>query len=261
MRFRSSSGRALGYHTRGAGPVIVLLHPIGLQAAFWEPVAERLDSAFRILSIDLPGHGDSDVPPGPFTLDDAAAAVVELLRAVGQAPAVVGGCSMGGMVAQAIALRASDVVRGLVLANTAHTFSPEGRVGMEQRARAALGGMPAVLRTTLDRWFDPAVQARESELIARVAGWLLHGDPVVHAWSWRAIGGLDHGARLKEIATPTLILTGAHDRSIPASVADAMMGLLPNGRHQDVDAGHLAPIERPDAVADALRQFCADIKT
>lgn len=260
MRFRLSSGLALGYRTRGAGPVIALVHPIGLRAEFWDSVADHLCSDFRVISIDLRGHGDSDVPAGGFSLDDAAGDIAELVQAVGQPPCVLGGCSMGGMVAQGVALRAPELLRGLVLSNTAHVFSAEGRAAMEQRAQAAAGGMPAVLPNTIERWFSREYQMQNPELVNRISGWLLDGDPVVHGWAWRAIRDLDYGARLAEIRMPTLIVTGSDDKSIPPAVAQQMLRLLANGRHHDFPgAGHLTPAERPAEYADLLRAFYATL--
>jgi 3-oxoadipate enol-lactonase len=260
MRFRLSSGRAAGYRTRGAGRVIALLHPVGLRAEFWDGVVDHLQSSFRMISVDLRGHGESDVPDRPFSLDDAATDVIELLRAVGSPPCVVGGCSMGGMVAQGMALQAPDLVRGLILSNTAHAFPAAAAETMGKRAQAAEEGMPAVLQTTLDRWFSRAFQTEHADVVQRISEWLLQGDPVVHGWSWQAIGSLAYGERLRQITAPTLILTGSDDQSIPAAMADAMMKLLPHARHHDfAGAGHLAPIETPAEYARVVREFCAAI--
>jgi 3-oxoadipate enol-lactonase len=260
MRFRLSSGLALGYWTRGAGPVLALIHPIGLRAEFWRPIAEHLSSEFRVVAIDLRGHGESDVPSAGFSLDDAAADVAELLRALGQPPCIVGGCSMGGMVALGVAVRAPELVRGVILSNTAHTFTPQARAVMEERAQAAAAGMPAILEGTINRWFSPEFQQQNPELVTRVTGWLLEADPIVHGWSWRAIRDLDYGARMAQIKPPTLIVTGSDDKSIPPAIAEQMLQRLANGRHRDFPgAGHLTPLERPKEYADLLRAFAASL--
>src|SRR5262245_21069648 len=113
MRFKLSSGRALGYRTQGAGEVIVLLHPIGVSSAFWSSTIARLPADYRALAVDLAGHGDSDTPAGEFSLDDLADDVIELVGSLGNGPCIVVGSSMGGMIAQGVALRSPELVRGL----------------------------------------------------------------------------------------------------------------------------------------------------
>jgi 3-oxoadipate enol-lactonase len=258
MRFRLSSGLALQYRSRGTGPVIALLHPVGLSGAFWDPVIAQLESSFRLVAVDLCGHGGSDVPGRAFSLDDMAADVIELLRAVGQPPCTLVGCSMGGMVAQGIALAAPDLVSGLVVCNASHMRSPESRAAMEKRAVDAEQGMPATIATTLARWFNAEIQASQPDIVSRCREWLLEADPVVHAWSWRAIRDLAYGPRLAEIQAPTLVVTGSDDQSTPAAVGPAMTTLIRNSQHHDfAGAGHLTPLERPAEFSRVLGDFVA----
>jgi pimeloyl-ACP methyl ester carboxylesterase len=142
--------------TCGAGRVVTFLHPVGLNGMAWEAQFEPLARHFQIVAPDLRGHGLSTGGDQPFTLDDLAADVVALWDALGVAASHVVGLSMGGMVAQALALGAPDRVRSLVLVDTAGTMSDQGRAAMRGRADVARQqGMAGVLDATVERWFTP----------------------------------------------------------------------------------------------------------
>lgn len=258
MQFRLRSGLGLHYRTAGAGRVIALLHPIGVHGGFWEPIAASLSRRYRVLAVDLRGHGGSDVPGAPFTLDELAADVIELLRAVGGERPVVAGCSLGGMVAQGIALQAPDLAGGLVLAGTNNALDEGGRAAMAQRAALAAQGMPRIVDQTIARWFSDAFRAHSGETVERVRQWLLEADPVVHAWSWQAIRGLDYGARIAAIAAPALVVCGSVDASCPPAMSRRITGLLPRARYEELEgASHMAPLEEAARFAALVDGFVA----
>jgi 3-oxoadipate enol-lactonase len=256
MRFRLSSGNCLGYWIAGAGRVLVLLHPVGTRARFWQGLGAQLADRYRCLAIDLRGCGESDTPRSRFTLDDLADDVIEMLRSQELRDCVVVGCSMGGMVAQGIALKAPELLAGMVLTGTTYTQTAETRKIPLQRARDCLNGMPLVIDETLRRWFPPAFLAADGPVIKRVRSWLEELDPVVFSWSWEAIAGLDYGERLRQISLPTLLVRGTEDaagRHMPA-----MAQLLSRGRFIEMPgAGHMAPMEQPDVLARLLHEFVA----
>ena len=234
---------------------MVLLHPVGLCGAFWDPVVAELEKEFRLITPDARGHGDSDAPAQPFGLDDLADDVAELIRAVGQAPTIVVGCSMGGMTAQAISVRTPDLLAGVVIANTAKRRNDQGRATMEQRAQAALKGMPTVLHTTLSRWFDADLQLLRPDLVLKARDWLLAADPVVHAWSWRAIRDLNYATQLESMRRPAMVIAGLRDQSTPVSAMKDMAATIPGSDYHELDTGHLAPLEQPAQFAALLRAF------
>lgn len=256
MRFRLSNGLALGYRSRGVGRVLVLLHPIGTRAEFWHGLVACMSDRYRCISIDLRGYGESDTPAAKFTLDELADDVLELLRAQGIHDAIAVGCSMGGMVAQGMLLKAPELFSGMILTGTLHTQTPERRGIPLQRAHDALRGMPPVIEETLKRWFPADYLAAGGADIERVRSWLQELDPVVFSWSWEAIAGLNYGERIRAIAVPSLLIRGSEDaagRAMPE-----MAQLLPNGRFIEMaNAGHMAPLEQPQAMAVLLREFIA----
>lgn len=253
MRFRLKSGAAITYTVRGAGEIIALLHPIGLQAAFWDPVAANLSTGYRVIAIDLRGHGDSDVTTEPYTLDAISDDCAELLQATA-GPCIIAGCSMGSAVAQSMAVRHPHLVKAAVFANGSGPRTGGRTDVLEQRAARAAIGMPEILVETLDRWFAKAYAARHPETVALVANWLLEADPIVHSWAWRALAGrTDAYAR---IGMPVLVVAGSEDASASPASVKALADALPNARYFEIPAaGHLAPLEQPEAFATAVRSF------
>lgn len=261
MRFRLRSGLALGYKTRGAGPLVALVPPIGCPKEFWDPVIAVLEPRCRLIATEIRGHGESDVPQEPFTLDDCAADLIELLGALGNGrKAIVGGCSMGAMVAMGTAVAAPDLVAGLLASNT-HQRDAAGRALMETRAQAALDGMSPTIATTLSRWFNTAYQEAHPKHVTLARSWLENADPIVHAWSWRAIAGLDYADRLTALALPRLVVAGEADQS--SAVGDvrhfaerigARFRLIPG-------AGHLSALENPRSYAACIAELLDAEKT
>lgn len=240
----------------GDGVRVLLLHPIGLDRRFWARMTAALGDELALCAVDLPGHGASPIPDGPVRIETLAAEIEDRMRRDGLGPAIVVGCSMGGMIAQALAARAPGLVRGLVLANTNFTQTEQGRAAMRQRAADARQGMDAVADTCLDRWFTPGVAPADPEGMALIREMLLNGDSEVHAQCWEAIGDLDLTDALPNITVPSLVVAGGNDRSIPAEKSRALAALLPGATLVTIeDAGHLSPFERPADFAGLLRNF------
>ncbi len=256
MRFRLSNGLAVGYKTCGAGPTIVLIPAIGCPKEFWDPVMAQLKTSYRVIAMEVRGHGESDVPAAPFTIDDLADDVIELLRAVGGGRAIVGGCSMGGQIAQGVGVKAPDLLYGIFISNTGHLRDDTIREVMEGRAIAAEKGMPMELWTTLNRWFNEAYQKAHPEHVMLAHGWLSNADPIVHAWSWRAIKGLDYAERLRSLTVPALAIAGENDQSSGPAEVEEMARWLPHCDYRlCAGAGHLSPVEQPQTYAGFIKEF------
>jgi 3-oxoadipate enol-lactonase len=257
MRFRLKSGVCLGYRVRGAGKVIALLAPIGMDSRFWKPVMDILSADFRVIAIDYRGHGDSDVTAEPYTVNRLADDCAELLWALAE-PCVVVGCSLGGATAQAMAVRHPDLLRGAVLANTSGPRIGPRTTLLEDRAKRASAGMSAIVDETIARWFSPGFAAAHPEVVAEVREWLMQAEPLVHSHGWLALHNRseDH---YPLINCPVLCVSGTHDASSgPASMkslADAIRG----AKYLELaDAGHVAPIEQPEAFSAAVKAFAGE---
>lgn len=239
----------------GSARPLVLLHPVGLDAAVFEPYEKRFADLRHVVPLDLPGHGRAPVLPGPVTLGAMADDVAGRIRALGGGPADVAGVSMGGMVAQYLAAAHPGLVSSLILCSTSGGFPPGARAGIAARGDAALaGGMRAVVDTTVERWFSPG--GREAEPGRRAAATLLADDPAVWAACWTAISRLDTLDALRGVRVPALVVTGDADTSTTPAMARAIAGALPDARLEIVPgAWHLGAFEDVEAFAPLMERF------
>jgi len=244
----------LAYWRQGDGFPLVLMHPVGLDSTFWESVVSLLPDGFGAHALDFRGHGQSDPPAEPFTLDDLAADVIGYLDRMQIGKAVFCGVSMGGMVAQKVALAHPGRAAGLILANTTSRTDPALMTARAEKAKA--GGMGGILQESLDRWFTPRTMAESPGLIERVRERLLADDPKTHEWAWLAMAKLDVLDRLGEIRCPCLVISSDHDRSTTPEIAQGMTKRLQNAEYAEIaDASHMAFLEKPKAFAEAVGQF------
>jgi 3-oxoadipate enol-lactonase len=255
MPFATVNSVKLHYELQGQGHPVVLIHPVGLDLTCWTEQVEVLAPVFRVLRVDLRGHGRSDVPPPPYTLGGLAADVHALLHHLALFPAHVIGLSVGGMVAQHLALEYPQDVSALVLADTNSTLPEEARPAMIERGEMARReGMASVVDSTLRRWFTEGFLP--SAVVARCRERLLADDVTGWAATWRAISELDTEARLKEIAVPTLVITGELDVSAPVTRAQVMADLIPGALlHVVPGAPHMSPLEQPQLFAAPVLKF------
>src|SRR3954447_22760552 len=206
-------------------PPLVLVNSLGTDLRVWDTLLPRLGGRFRCLRYDKRGHGLSDTAPGPYAMEELAADLARLLDARGARKAVVCGLSIGGMIAQALAAARPDLVRGLVLMDTAHKIgTPE--MWDERMAAIRTGGIGGIADAILLRWFSPAFhQERPAEL----SGWrnMLTRTPVEgYLGCCAAIRDADLTAAARAVSVPTLCLVGEHDGSTPPDLVAQLAGLV-----------------------------------
>lgn len=238
-----------------SGPPLVLLHAFPLDRTLWRPVAQRLAASVTCVLVDLPGLGESPLPPGEPSLGAAAGELALTLDGLGVQRAVLAGVSMGGYVAMAFARAHPDRVAGLGLVDTkAGADADEPRANRLRMADAVQANGSRVLLPMLDTLLGATSHAERPELVARIRDAVLAAPPSGVAWSQRAMAArADSFEVLRGLTVPAAVVVGEEDgltnadaaRELAAALQDAVLTVLPR-------AGHLAPVERPDAVADAL---------
>lgn len=245
---------------QGQGRPVVLGHALGVDLRMWDEVADDLARDHLVLRYDHRGQGSSDVPPGPYTLDelvdDAAALIRE--RAVG--PVVYVGLSMGGMVAQGLAVRHPSLVRGIVVANSTARYPDAARAAWTQRiASVREQGMAAVADATMERWFTPGFRATRPEVVDRFRHAVLQADAAGYAATCEAIAAVDWLDRLDGVACPALVIAGAQDAGAPPEMGRAIAERIPGAELQVWDdVAHMSAIEQPARFIVALRSFFAE---
>lgn len=252
-----ANGVELNYELRGpeAAPVVAFSHSIGTTVGMWEPQVAALAGRFRCLTYDTRGHGRSEVLDRPASLDDLAADLAGLLEALRIARAHVVGLSLGGMTAQAFAVRYPERLGRLVLmATSAHLPPPEA---WDERARAVRAeGMGTIVEAVLARWFTPAYGGEDPAAVKRVRDAFLATDPRGYAACCAAIRDMDLRGEIGRIVAPTLIVAGADDPSTRPAMAEDMRARIAGAELVVLSrAAHLLNIEQAAAANRHLLCF------
>jgi len=247
----------LHYVERGTGPALLLIPGIPAIASDWAPLAERLSDSRRVIAYDNRGSGASNVTPAPYTCAQLAADAVALLDELDIERADVFGMSLGGMIAQELALGWPDRVNRLVLGCT--------HCGLDHAARPEReAGRAFALET--DDWAERMEALAPFAFAAGVDSQLLTRfvekkaadvqDPEGYRGQIAAALAHDTYDRLPQIACPTLIVTGDGDRVIPGASSDVLHERIPGSRLEVVaDAGHLFFLEQPEESLRLLEAF------
>lgn len=236
-------------------PPVVFSNSLGTTLEMWDAQVRALAGRYRLIRYDTRGHGRSPVSDGSVDIDLLADDVAGLLDALAIPRAVVVGLSLGGMTAQALAMRHPGRVAGLVLMATAAHLPPAD--SWETRARTVLAqGMGSIVEAVMARWFTPTMAQTDPARLAFLRARFLAIDPAGYAACCRAIGALDLRPGLGGIRTPTLVVAGAADPVTSPAVGEALAKAIPGAGCEVVeDAAHILAAEQPEAVNAILGLF------
>ncbi|TVP74213.1 MAG: 3-oxoadipate enol-lactonase [Rhodobacteraceae bacterium] len=235
------------------GLPVVFSNGLGLTMDMWEPLLPHLPTDWRILRYDRRGHGRSQVLPPPYTMGQLVRDTEALLDHLQIGKCLFVGLSLGGMVAQGLAVKRPDLIRALVLSNTAARIATK-EIWEDRARRARDAGLQALLEPTLARWFTPAFRNspaaapwREMFLRAPLDGWL---------GGAAAIAGTDFYATTAALRLPSLGIAGDRDGSTPPDLVRETIDLIEGAQFALIRrAGHLPHVEQPEAYAELLRRF------
>lgn len=239
-------------------PAVVLLHGFPLDRRVLRPVAEGLASDCRVVTIDLPGFGESG-PTAAFSMTDLARRVRAMLMSRGLLPCVLGGLSMGGYVSLAYHRLFGADLRGLVLLDTkAEADTPDAKANRDRMAAIARReGSAAIAALLFPKMLAPEHSGSDHPLARRLMEIMTACPAETMAQALMAMRDRDdYTSDLARSEVPVLVVAGEHDVITPPSPAEALAGRCPRGRFRQIaGAGHMAPLERPVAVAEAIRSF------
>lgn len=239
------------------GPAVVFAYALGTDLRLWDAVLPLLPPGLRLIRLDMRGHGLSDVPDPPYAMGGLIRDAERALDALSVRGAVFVGLSIGGLIAQGLAVKRPDQVRALVLSNTAAKIGTPS-IWAERIAAVREGGLRAVSEATLARWFPrpfrdgpEAALWRERLEATPVEGWI---------GAASAISGTDLCTTTASLRLPTLAIAGSEDGSTPPDLVRETADLIPGRRFVLLRrTGHLPPVDRPDAFAAALATFLQEI--
>ncbi|RQW84872.1 MAG: alpha/beta fold hydrolase [Geobacter sp.] len=252
-------GAPLHYEIVGSGPPLLLLNGIGLDLSAWGPLVHELCGERQLVLLETRGSGLSGPPPEPCTTARLAADALALLDHLSLDSVDVLGFSLGGLVAQELALLAPDRIRSLVLAATAARLPGRTRRALDAWRRLLLAGVEAdAFRREQFAWvFGPATL--ENDALIEGALSTLAGAPAPSACGFAAQVGAclahDTRERASRINAPALVLAGEDDVLLPAAAAETLAGFLPRGRFERHPGGHAFLSESTRVVAASVLRF------
>ena len=246
----------------GDGPPLVLVHGLGSSGRDWAAQVERFADRYRVLRIDLRGHGRSERAEGPYSIAQFARDVAVFLRRREAAPAHVMGLSMGGMVALELAAGAPALVRRLVVVNSVADMRLRSWhdvwVYASRRLAVQALGMRRVGRLLARKLF---VKPEQDELRRTFVRRWAQNDKQAYLWAMDAIMRWSVADRLGRIPTPTLLVSSDEDYT-PVTAKRRMAARMPNAEVAVVeDARHALPVERPAAFNATVEAFLPDLSS
>jgi 3-oxoadipate enol-lactonase/4-carboxymuconolactone decarboxylase len=259
MAFATLDSIRLYYRLEGVPgrPVVVLAHSLGCDHGMWEPQIAALTARFRVLRYDHRGHGASDAPAGDYTVEQLGRDALALLDTLGLDRVAWCGVSLGGMVGQWLAANPGNRLTHLVLANTSPRIADPA--GMDARRRTVLAeGMGAVADTAMARFFAPPLLAANPPLVASTRETFLATDPAGYAGCCAALRDFDGASLLPRIVTPTLVVGGDADASMPWDAHGARLAAgIAGAASVRLATGHLSNLGLPRTFSRAVIEFLA----
>ncbi len=260
MPFCDAGSLRMHYRITGQGPPLVLIMGLSGDLTWWDPLARELEKSFRLLLFDNRGAGLTDKPEDRYTIPMFASDTVSLMTALGIPKAHIFGVSMGGMIAQEIALRHPDRVDHLVLGCThagGKGFTMPSAESVQAMTLTRGKSLEEIARQNMTILFGPRFRRENRAFVEAMMARYVENPPPRKPFTqqfWAAIGHDCHD-RLEEIRQPTLILTGDADILVPPENSKTLRALIPGSRLVHLEgAGHVFFIEEVEKTAQILRE-------
>jgi 3-oxoadipate enol-lactonase len=240
-------------------PALLLANSLGTDLRIWDEVAARLVGHFRAIRYDKRGHGLTDAPMPPYSAGDLVKDVVGLLDALEVDQAVICGISVGGLIAQALALSHPERVRALVLCDTG------ARIGSveswEQRIAAVrTSGLQGLESAMMERWFSKEFRERRTVDVRGYSNMLVRTTVDGYIGTCYALRDADFRQIVPRIKCKTLVLCGAQDIATSPELGQELARSIPGAEFSLIEnAGHLSCIEQPEKVTGRMMQFFREV--
>ena len=258
MQFVHINGIVIHYHLQRVDderPVLVLINSLGTDSRIWHHEVRKLTEHYTVLTYDKRGHGLSDLGTPPYSIQDHVADLEGLLDHLGLSKVVLCGLSVGGLIAQGLYVERPDLVKALVLSNTAHKIgTPE--FWSNRIAAVEENGIGSILQGIMERWFTPSFRRPENAAYHAYCNMLVRQPKAGYSGTCAAIRDADFTEDAKKIAVPVLCIAGQEDGSTPPELVKSLADLIPGSRFEIIEgAAHIPCVEAPAAHAALIRSF------
>ncbi|HZT52628.1 MAG TPA: alpha/beta fold hydrolase [Stellaceae bacterium] len=246
-------GRRIYYDIAGPerGPVLCITHSLASDSGMWgEQMGPLLNAGWRVLRIDMRGHGGSDPVPGDYTMDALADDAAIVLEALGVGPVHYMGLSIGGMFGQSLALRHGDRLKSLLLCDTSGASPPGSKELWAGRIAAVKGAgtLEPIADATVERWLSDKFKARNPKRWRQIRDTVVGTTPMGFMGCGAALMDFDYLPRLPTVRLPTLVVWGVDDPGTPPEANRRIVAAIPGARGEEIaDARHFPNVEQPDA--------------
>lgn len=254
-----ADGCRIFYRAEGPAdaPAIIFSNSLGCDHLMWQPQADALKHAYRVVRYDQRGHGASDVPTGPYTLEQLGGDVIGLADHLGLGTFHFCGLSMGGITGQWLGIHHGKQLNKLILANTSPHFPPPDM--WDQRMAAIQDdGMKAISNAVLERFFSASFHKARPGTVSDFRDVLEQTSPDGYLGCCGMLRSADVFPGLGKITAPTLVISGRHDQSTPPERGEKIAAAINGASHVILDAAHVSNIERADDFTRTLVGFTGD---
>jgi 3-oxoadipate enol-lactonase/4-carboxymuconolactone decarboxylase len=252
----ADDGTRLFYRLEGpdGAPPVILSNSLGTDHMMWQPQAEALSHAFRVIRYDQRGHGASEVPFGPYSMERLGLDVLALADHLDLERFSFCGISMGGLTGQWLAIHAGARLEHLVLAATAAHIPP--REAWEQRIATVTGkGLAGIADVAIERFFSENFRRTASATVAKFRRTLLATSSEGYVACCEAVRDADFRQEVAGLAVPTLVMSGATDPATPPEFGAFLADAIEGARLVILEGAHIINVEQPDAFNRELLGF------
>jgi len=241
-------------------PVVCTAHSLASDSGMWaEQVQPLLDGGFRILRIDIRGHGGSKAPPAPYTMQQLAGDIADVLAKLDVSDVRFIGLSIGGMMGLTLALHDPSRVKSIMICDALAAAPPNAKELWEPRISLARqhGSLEPLAGPTIQRWLSPAFEQRNPKRWQQIFDTIVGTSVEGFAGCAAALQNFDFLAQLPTIRLPTLVVCGANDPGAPPAASKAIAAGIPGGRYVEIpDALHFPNVEAPESFNRVLLDWC-----
>jgi 3-oxoadipate enol-lactonase len=238
-------------------PALVLSNSLGTNFSIWDAQMPEFEKHFRLLRYDMRGHGQSSVPPPPYSVPELAADFLSLADFLAIDRFHFCGLSIGGMIGMSLALQSPARLRKLVLCSTAAKIgTTEFWITRIETVRTQ--GMKEIARVTPSRWFTPNFQNSSPQLLAAVIRAVESLNPQGYIGGCCAVRDFDVRTTISNIHVPVLVISATHDPAAPPSDGHFLAEHIPGARYAEMNASHISVMEDPQRFTDEVLKFLAE---